>query len=167
LDKEGKLLRVGLVREYERLMGKLGMEVERKLRPMEKRVDGVEQGKVKGDNARVSSLANSLDFYRKKVGGLKAEIAGLEGKNGKLKDSLKYAKSVTTTQASGGNTLGKKSKGTHNGGKVKAGGQDDKSVQVDFTIVENGEEIFSTVNNFGGGSGQGGLKKGNLGLTEK
>jgi hypothetical protein len=50
---------------------------------------------------------------------------------------------------------------------VKAGGQDDKSVQVDFTIVENGEEIFSTVNNFGGAPSQSGLKKGNLGLTEK
>jgi hypothetical protein len=63
--------------------------------------------------------------------------------------------------------VGRKVKGGSGGGKGKAGGQDDKSVQVDFTIVENGEEIFSTVNSFGGGSGQGGLKKGNLGLTEK
>lgn len=93
-----------MVREYEGLMERLRVEVEGKLRAVERRVEGCEGGKVKGDNARVAGLANSVDFYRKKVGGLKAEILVLSEKNGKLKDSLKYAKSVTTTQASGGNT---------------------------------------------------------------
>lgn len=80
------MVRAGLVKEYGRLMGGLVGEVDRRLGPMEKRVDGVEGGKGVG-RARVVGLGNSLDFYRKKVKGMEKEIVGLEERNGKLKDS--------------------------------------------------------------------------------
>lgn len=69
-------------------MGGLVREVDRRLGPMEERVDGVEGGRGVGRaRARVVGLGNSLEFYRKKVKGMEKEIVGLEERNGKLKDS--------------------------------------------------------------------------------
>ena len=67
LEKSTKIFKTSLTRECESLMDKMKMNVERKIKPLEKRLDTYDHAKSKNDNARITALANSLDFYKKKV----------------------------------------------------------------------------------------------------
>ena len=132
LKKDSKNLQKKFLNQYENLFESLTMKIDKKMKPQTQKLDSYESSKKKGDTARLGAQGNSQDVYKKRNQDLKSEIASMTEKYKKASETLKHYKSMEKNN----NPAYMK--------KIKNYKKEDKGVQVDFTVVENGEEIFST-----------------------